>query len=120
MYGRRKDGTEFPADIMLGPVEMAEGRVVLSVIRDLSEKREAEEALRKSELQKRYLEEELNTEAQFAEIIGRERWPEARVETSRNRRCDGRYRVDPGRDRNGQGTDRPGHSQAEPGRGRRS
>ena len=70
LSGRRKDGSEFPADIMLGPVETAEGRVVLSVIRDLTEKRMAEEALRQSELQKRYLEEELNTEARFEEIIG--------------------------------------------------
>jgi PAS domain S-box-containing protein len=70
LAGRRKDGTEFPADIMLGPVETENGRVVLSVIRDLTEKREAEEALRRSELQKHYLEEELNTEARFEEIIG--------------------------------------------------
>jgi formate hydrogenlyase transcriptional activator len=70
LFGRRKDGTEFPADIMLGPVETENGRVVLSVIRDLTEKREAEEALRRSELQKHYLEEELNTDARFEEIIG--------------------------------------------------
>jgi formate hydrogenlyase transcriptional activator len=70
LFGRRKDGSEFPADIMLGPVETQNGRMVLCVVRDLSEKREAEEALRKSEQQKRYLEEELNTEARFEEIIG--------------------------------------------------
>jgi PAS domain S-box-containing protein len=70
LYARRKDGTQFPVDIMLGPVEGPDGQLILSVIRDLSQKREAEEALRRSEQERQYLEEELITTHQFDEIIG--------------------------------------------------
>jgi len=70
LYARRKDGSEFPVDIMLGPVETADGQIVLSVIRDLTEKRTAEEALQRSKQEKQYLEEELNTEHGFEDIIG--------------------------------------------------
>jgi PAS domain S-box-containing protein len=71
LFGKRKNGTEFPVDIMLGPIETENGLLVLTVIRDLSEKKLAEDALRRSEEEKRYLEEELITAHQFEEIIGR-------------------------------------------------
>jgi PAS domain S-box-containing protein len=73
LYARRKDGTQFPVDIMLGPIAVPEGASVLAVIRDLTQKKRDEEALRRGELERRYLEEELQTEYRFEEIIGESR-----------------------------------------------
>lgn len=59
LRGQRADGTEFPMDVMLSPLRTGDGDLVIATVRDASESRQKEEAIRAALTEKETLLKEL-------------------------------------------------------------
>jgi PAS domain S-box-containing protein len=70
LQARRMDGTTFAVEATIAPVQLASDPQYLLILRDIQEMKHAEEKLTRLQSEKVYLQEEIENEYNFEEIVG--------------------------------------------------